>query len=1036
MEHRAMGRYRRLVIAFAVALLLIGAYGAAGFLAVPYYARKFLQDFVRTHYARVLGIGEIHFNPFTLTLDVRHLVLPDADGQTLLSFERLHVDLQLASLWRFGPSFRGILLEQPYVRAVIRPNGALNLADLGKGFPAEPARAEQKSAPLRLSIGRLAVISGTANFEDRTRPTPFRAEFKPIAFELRDFSTTRRTENDYALNAVSPEGERLICSGTLRLEPLAAHGVFEISDLKARTVWNYLRARLPFEIDSGMIGIKGDYDLGSAGGPIGLKLNVRSTTLRSLGIKPKGATQNSIDVARIEVDETRIDLTKHSVEVAKVTLAGGDIKAWLSEQGRLNLLDLGGSPEAVHGTAAPQAAAGASVSPTPAASAAAPVSSGDAASAWSVSAPDLTLQGFKVSAEDRQMRPAAVLLLSPLNIHVAGFNTSPEDILDITLDAGVNTSGKINARAKVTPKSGAVSAHVEAADLGLTMLQPYIARYTSMTLLQGALGSRLDIERQADGTLAVKGNSHVADLRTVDNALKQDFIKWKDLRVADILYLSKPASLRIGSITALEPYVRMIIAPDRTLNVKQVLTPPGAVATGPAPEAERAPVADPSAAGGKKAGAAGGKKAPAAGGQGTSVQTAAAPGAAVTPFPVSIGTIRFVNGSANYTDLWIKPSFAIGIRTLGGTVSGLSSDPRSRAKVQLDGKVERYSPIQIAGQVNLLSAALYADLKVSFRDLDLTVVNPYAGYFAGYRIDKGKLSVDVSYRIEQRKLTAAQHFLVDQLQLGERVDSADATHLPLKLAVALLKDRNGVIDLDLPMSGSLDDPTFSIGPILWKMFVNLIVKAATAPFALLGHLFGGGEHVNVVEFHAGSAELDQPAKEQLAALAKALKERPQLNLDIPVVFSKGLERPQIAAMRLREELLARVQNTRQGRKHPETAGELALADPAKHFSLLLEQYHADLGKDAPLPPTAVAVQQAKGKEAPPYDPAIADLNAALIDHIQVPDSDLEALGKQRAQAIRDALVSAGQIEPTRLFIVNAPPKPDSGDTVKVEMAVK
>jgi hypothetical protein len=1036
MEHRAMGRYRRLVIAFAVALLLIGAYGAAGFLAVPYYARKFLQDFVRTHYARVLGIGEIHFNPFTLTLDVRHLVLPDADGQTLLSFERLHVDLQLASLWRFGPSFRGILLEQPYVRAVIRPNGALNLADLGKGFPAEPARAEQKSAPLRLSIGRLAVISGTANFEDRTRPTPFRAEFKPIAFELRDFSTTRRTENDYALNAVSPEGERLICSGTLRLEPLAAHGVFEISDLKARTVWNYLRASLPFEIDSGMIGIKGDYDLGSAGGPIGLKLNVRSTTLRSLGIKPKGATQNSIDVARIEVDETRIDLTKHSVEVAKVTLAGGDIKAWLSEQGRLNLLDLGGSPEAVHGTAAPQAAAGASVSPTPAASAAAPVSSGDAASAWSVSAPDLTLQGFKVSAEDRQMRPAAVLLLSPLNIHVAGFNTSPEDILDITLDAGVNTSGKINARAKVTPKSGAVSAHVEAADLGLTMLQPYIARYTSMTLLQGALGSRLDIERQADGTLAVKGNSHVADLRTVDNALKQDFIKWKDLRVADILYLSKPASLRIGSVTALEPYVRMIIAPDRTLNVKQVLTPPGAAATGPAPGAERAPVADPAAAGGKKAGAAGGKKAPAAGGQGTSAQTAAAPGAAVTPFPVSIGTIRFVNGSANYTDLWIKPSFAIGIRTLGGTVSGLSSDPRSRAKVQLDGKVERYSPIQIAGQVNLLSAALYADLKVSFRDLDLTVVNPYAGYFAGYRIDKGKLSVDVSYRIEQRKLTAAQHFLVDQLQLGERVDSADATHLPLKLAVALLKDRNGVIDLDLPMSGSLDDPTFSIGPILWKMFVNLIVKAATAPFALLGHLFGGGEHVNVVEFHAGSAELDQPAKEQLAALAKALKERPQLNLDIPVVFSKGLERPQIAAMRLREELLARVQNTRQGRKHPETAGELALADPAKHFSLLLEQYHADLGKDAPLPPTAVAVQQAKGKEAPPYDPAIADLNAALIDHIQVPDSDLEALGKQRAQAIRDALVSAGQIEPTRLFIVNAPPKPDSGDTVKVEMAVK
>jgi Domain of Unknown Function (DUF748) len=1007
-----MGRYRRYFVGLAIVVVLLGAYAAVGFIGVPYLVRKSLQDLVRTHYARALSVGEIHFNPFTLTLDVTRLSLPDADGQRLLSFERLHLDLQLASLWRLGPSFREIVLEEPYVRTEIRPDGALNLADLGRGFAAKPA---QKSAPLRLSIGRLAVIAGTAYFEDRTRPTPFRAEFKPIAFELHDFSTTRTTENDYALNAVSPEGERLICSGTLRLKPLSAHGVFEIADLKARTLWNYLRERVPFEIDSGMIGIKGEYDLGSAGGPIGLKLNVRNATLDDLGVKPRGAAQHHIEVARIEVDDTRIDLTRHTVEVAKMTLAGGDIKAWMSEQGRLNLLDLWGSPDTVEAAAAPQAAAGASRSPAPAAASAATSVSRGGASAWSVSAPDLKLEDFKVSAEDRQMRPAAVLLLSPLNVHVAGFNTSPEDRLDITLDAGVNTSGKINARAQVTPKSGAVSAHLEAADLALTMLQPYIARYTSMTLLQGALGGRLDIERQADGTLAIKGNTHVADLRTVDNALKQDFIKWKELRVADIRYLSKPASLRIGSIIALEPYVRMIIAPDRTINVKQVLTAPGAAAASPPPASAAPPPAQQVA---------------------RSKAIAAVPPAPVTPFPMSIGVIRFVNASANYADLWIKPSFAIGIQTLGGTVSRLSSDPRSRAKVQLDGKVDRYSPIQIAGTVNLLSAALYTDIRMSFKDLDLTVVNPYSGYFAGYLINKGKLSVEVSYRIEQQRLTATQHFLVDQLELGDRVDSPDATHLPLKLAVALLKDRNGLIDLQLPMSGSLDDPTFRVGPILWKMFVNLIVKAATAPFALLGHLFGGSEHMNVVEFQPGSAELDPPAKEQLAALARALKERPQLNLDVPIVFSTRLDRPRIAATRLRAELLAQVQSTRQGRKHPQSAGELALADPARHFAVLVEQFHADLGKDTTLPPTAVAVQQAKGKEAPPYHPAIADLDAALIDHIPVPDSDLEALGKQRAQAIRDALVSAGQIEAARVFIVNVPPKPDAGDTVKAEMAVK
>ena len=305
---------------------------------MPYFALRGLQDLVRQHYGRTLTIGGMRCNPFTLTLEVTGLSLPDADGQPLLAFERLRVSVQLASLWRLGPSFREILLERPYVRAVIRPDGALNLADLGKGFASAPAGAPQKSAPLRLFIQRLAVISGTAAFEDRTRP--FHAEFQPIAFELRDFSTTARTGNDYTLKAASPEGERLSWSGTLRLEPLSSHGVFEIADLHARTLWRYLRESLPFEIDSGVIAIKGDYDLASGAGPLGLRLNARSTAVTNLGLKPAGRAQHYIDVARIEVTDTRLDLARHSVDIAKVQLSGGDIKAWMGEPGRLNLLEL------------------------------------------------------------------------------------------------------------------------------------------------------------------------------------------------------------------------------------------------------------------------------------------------------------------------------------------------------------------------------------------------------------------------------------------------------------------------------------------------------------------------------------------------------------------------------------------------------------------------------------------------------------------------------------------------------------------------
>jgi len=1031
-----MGRYRRYLIGLGIVLVVVGAYAAAGSLAVPYFVRQGAMDFVRTHYARTLSIGEVRFNPFTLTLDVRRVALPDADGRTLLAFERLRVALQLASLWRLGPSLSEIRLEKPYVRALIRSDGELNLADLGKGFPPpspEKQREAQKAPPPRLYIQRLAVLDGTAVFEDHSRPTPFSAELKPIIFELRDFSTRGAKGGGYALEAASTEGERLVWNGTVHLAPLGSRGTFEVSGLEARRVWSYLPASLPFEIASGTIGLKGEYAFGGAAGPRSLTLAVHSTTASGLGVRPRGGEQDYIELKRISVEETRVDLLKRSVNIAKLVLSGGDIKAWLNEERRLNLLELLAPPaDAEHNDAAATSATSAKpVAHTPTAAA----TRADASSStWMLSAPDIVVEGLRLAAEDRAVNPPAALNLAPLNVHVTGFNTSPGNTLDVALDADVDPGGKLHGQAKVTPRTTAVTAHVEAHELALTLLQPYFTHYTSMTLLKGTLGAKLDIVRGADGALEVNGKSGIHDLRTVDNALKLDFVKWRDLRIADLRYRSQPASLRIGAVTALEPYVRMVIAPDRTINIKQVLTPSGAPRV---KEPETAANASPDQPPSETTAAAARTQRASKDKRKNAVQTAPAPAGPLTPFPVSIGTVTLANGSANYADLWIKPSFAIGIQSLNGKIVGLSSDPKSRAKVQLDGKVDRYAPWKVAGEVNVLSAALFSDLTMSFKDVDLTVVNPYSGHFVGYKIDKGKLSVDVHYQIEQRKLAAAQHFVVDQLELGERVESPDAVHVPLKIAVALLKDRNGVIDLDLPMNGSLDDPQFRVGPIIWKMFVNLLTKVATAPFALLGHMFGGGnEHLNVVEFAPGSAELQQPAQDQLGSLAKALQERPQLKLDVPMVSSESIDRPALAATRLHSTLLARVADTREGRRHPDTAGEMAFADPGKHFKLLLAEYQAELGKDKPLPPSAEAVQQAKRNDTPPDDAAIADLNAALLEHIVVPDSDLEALAKARAQAIQDALVSKGQIDPGRIFIAKAPSKPQSGETVKVELALK
>jgi hypothetical protein len=466
---------------------------------------------------------------------------------------------------------------------------------------------------------------------------------------------------------------------------------------------------------------------------------------------------------------------------------------------------------------------------------------------------------------------------------------------------------------------------------------------------------------------------------------------------------------------------------------------------------------------------------------------------------IAIDAINIQDGSANYADLWIQPHFAVGIQTLNGSILGLSSNPRSRAKVELKGKVDRYAPVHIWGETNPLAATTYSDIKMSFKGVELTSATPYSGHFAGYKIEKGKLSVDIDYKIQNRQLTAAHKFVIDQLELGERVESPDAVKLPIKIAVALLKDRNGVIDVDLPVTGSLDDPQFKIGPLIWKAVVNLLVKVATAPFAMLGRLFGGGEQMNYIDFAPGSAVLESSEHDKLGALVKALKEKEKLELDVPLTFSPDLDRPALAAAHLNMRLLALSQDQAGGNKRGKSRAKTnttgasgkpkgsaagaesggatlstssappaqadtpagrepddsrspasaimdapppsdpALTDPSQRYHLLVALHRAELGKNTPLPDLAKAIEAAGKKKDPQPDfgAANAELEGALLQKTPVPDNELQTLGKHRARAIQDVLLVGTDIEPSRVFVIgNAPKGAADKDKVRVELALK
>jgi hypothetical protein len=381
--------------------------------------------------------------------------------------------------------------------------------------------------------------------------------------------------------------------------------------------------------------------------------------------------------------------------------------------------------------------------------------------------------------------------------------------------------------------------------------------------------------------------------------------------------------------------------------------------------------------------------------------------------------------------LSVKPNFATGIQKLEGTVLGLSSKANSRAKIDIHGSVDAFSPVSITGEVNVLSGALYTDLAMSFRNIELSTFNPYSGKFAGYNISKGKLTTELHYKVDGRKLDAQHHIIVEQLEFGEKTESKDAVSLPVKLAVALLKDRDGVIDLTLPVTGSLDDPKFRLGPIIWKVFVNILEKAVTAPFALLGSLFGGGPDLQFVDFQPGAAGLDPVGVEKAQSIVKALDARPQLKIEIPIAVVGELDRPSLIEAKYRAQLQAAL-TAKAGKKSSVAAATFDQLDPAAQLDLLSRLYVTNFGADPKFPDSVEAIKPKPEKTAARID----FLANALHEHIAVTDADLTALGQQRAMSLQQALLTGTQIAPERVFLVANDKAKSQDGRVRLELSLR
>ena len=936
----------------AILIVLLLAYTLGGFFGLP----RLLVWLGKSGVAKIgrqLDVAELRFNPFSFEVHLKGFRLREADGAPLLAFESLYVNGEPArSIWERGLVLQTLHWTGPDLALVVEADGSVNLTKL---FPSTTEPKPPEVEPVRvphLRIADLRLSSGRLGIEDRSRTRPFKLALTPLEFSLLDFRTALDHTNDYAFSGKTDSGEELEWSGAFTVQPITSNGRFALRNLQASTLASYLQDQLPMQLVSGVAETAGEYSLRLEPTLI-LDVKLPLTSLRDWAVNERGAKSDAapLSVRQIGVHDLSLSLDARAVSLGRVEVEGLHAAVYREADGSLNLSRLFAVPEVQQNAKPAAAAPGASTEPAP---------------AWRVALSQLRVTDAEVMAEDRKMKPTLRLALKPISLTVSDISTDFSRPMQLAADLGITGSGRLQANGPVQIEPLSTRLRLDLKGVDLALVQPYLAQRTGLALKSGrlALQGQLAFAQPSENApnLSFDGAAQISDVNVQDRALKQDLLKWQALNIDGIVFRQAPDRLDIAKLELREPYARVLITPERELNITRALAAPSSAA--PA-KAQRA--------------------------------TATKEKSASDAMPIQIKTIRVERGQIAFSDQSIEPQFSASIFDLGGRIDGVSTKAGARARIDLKGKVDEFAPVLIQGQMSPLAVDRNTDITLSFRNMDLIRFNPYSGRFAGYNIVKGKLSTELKYRIENRALQAEHHVVIDQLEFGEATGSKDAVPLPVKLAVALLKDRHGVIDLGLPVSGSLDDPSFRVGPLVWKVLVNLMTKAVTAPFATLASLFGGGDELAWVEFAAGSATLSAAESEKLDTLAKALVERPQLRLDIPLARVDEADAQALAVAALDQKLAGA------------DAEPVAVAATAASMARLdaLEAQSRQMGLALPEP---VALT---GPDV--IEQRIATLEQNLRSNLKPEPAVLEDLASARARAVQTRLLANTEVQPERVF---------------------
>jgi hypothetical protein len=624
---------------------------------------------------------------------------------------------------------------------------------------------------------------------------------------------------------------------------------------------------------------------------------------------------------------------------------------------------------------------------------------------WQLTVARADLEGQRFELEDLGVSPKATQTVELQSLHLENLSTRPDAEARLAAKLRINSKGELEVDGTLKPMLPQGSLRVDARSIELLPLQPYFGQFLNLTVTRGIVSAKGEVGvAPAKTGLAVgyKGDLTLGDFHSVDKINSSNFLRWKSFHFGQIDVTSNPPAVAIGEIALSDFFARVIVSPEGKLNLLQMVR---------GKESAEAPAASGDKATEKPA------EAPAvvamSDGEGRAEATLP-PKPASDPVPVRIGKVTLQGGRIAFSDNFIKPNYSANLTKVAGRVTGLSSVAGTMAELELRGSYNDLAPLTVTAKLNPFAAKRYLDLDAEVKGIEMTGFSPYSGKYAGYAIEKGKLSLFLKYRIDDNKLVAENRIFLDQLTFGEPVDSPDATKLPVTLAVSLLKNRAGEIDINLPISGSLDDPEFSVGGVVVKVIVNLFVKAVTSPFALLGSLFGGGEEMAYVEFDYGYATITAPMRERLQSLAKALEDRPALKIELAGRIDPDSDREGLKhAMMMRRVKAQRLDELVKQGTESGSVEDVQISE--KDYPRYLEKAYK--AEKFPKPRNMIGLLK---------DLPVEEMEKLMMANMKADDEALRRLADRRAREVAQWLGEEGKVASERIFILQPNLTPAEG----------